>query len=164
MRFGGGPHETHYSDCVIAIRIDTCNDDVRFREAGHGAHPGAGRHGDSGQGRTRPRAYGPRRPWPPLRMGQRPQPSLWLAPSSLTSGYSLQVAFAIHCPGDSEMQRSGRSRLNGAACSVDPGDARRVSPSGGQPKPISTAMRIRSEWFLAPSFCLSSDVVLATVL
>ena len=30
--------------------------------------------------------------------------------------------------------------------------------------PISTAIRIRSEWFLAPSFCLSREVVLATVL
>src|ERR1700712_3151307 len=30
--------------------------------------------------------------------------------------------------------------------------------------PISTAIRIRSEWFLAPSFCFSSEVVLATVL
>ena len=30
--------------------------------------------------------------------------------------------------------------------------------------PISTAMRMRSEWFLAPSFCFSSDVVFATVL
>lgn len=34
----------------------------------------------------------------------------------------------------------------------------------GQFIPISTAIRIRSEWFLAPSFCLSRDVVLATVL
>ena len=34
----------------------------------------------------------------------------------------------------------------------------------GHLKPISTAIRIRSEWFFAPSFCLSSDVVLATVL
>ena len=33
-----------------------------------------------------------------------------------------------------------------------------------QPRSISTAIRIRSEWFLAPSFCLSSEVVLATVL
>ena len=33
-----------------------------------------------------------------------------------------------------------------------------------QPNPISTAIRIKSEWFLAPSFCLSSEVVLATVL
>jgi hypothetical protein len=33
-----------------------------------------------------------------------------------------------------------------------------------QPSSISTAIRIRSEWFLAPSFCLSRDVVLATVL
>ncbi len=35
---------------------------------------------------------------------------------------------------------------------------------GIQLRPISTAIRMRSEWFLAPSFCLSSDVVLATVL
>ena len=34
----------------------------------------------------------------------------------------------------------------------------------GQVKSISTAIRIRSEWFLAPSFCFSSEVVLATVL
>ncbi|MBA3651685.1 MAG: hypothetical protein H0W66_09455 [Chthoniobacterales bacterium] len=34
----------------------------------------------------------------------------------------------------------------------------------GQPSPISTAIRIRSEWFLAPSFCFSIEVVLATVL
>src|SRR5690242_16673721 len=33
-----------------------------------------------------------------------------------------------------------------------------------QPRSISTAIRIRSEWFFAPSFCLSSEVVLATVL
>jgi hypothetical protein len=33
-----------------------------------------------------------------------------------------------------------------------------------QPRPISTAIRIRSEWFFAPSFCLSNEVVLATVL
>ena len=37
-------------------------------------------------------------------------------------------------------------------------------PAAGQPIPISTAIRIRSEWFLAPSFCLSREVVLATVL
>ena len=36
--------------------------------------------------------------------------------------------------------------------------------SDRQPRPISTAIRIRSEWFLAPSFCFSSDVTLATVL
>jgi hypothetical protein len=34
----------------------------------------------------------------------------------------------------------------------------------GQPIPIATAIRIRSEWLFAPSFCLRSDVVLATVL
>ena len=33
-----------------------------------------------------------------------------------------------------------------------------------QPIDISTAIRIRSEWFLAPSFCFKSEVVLATVL
>ncbi len=31
-------------------------------------------------------------------------------------------------------------------------------------RPISTAMRIRSEWLFAPSFCFSKEVVLATVL
>ncbi len=36
--------------------------------------------------------------------------------------------------------------------------------AAAQSIPISTAMRMRSEWFLAPSFCFSSDVVLATVL
>jgi hypothetical protein len=35
---------------------------------------------------------------------------------------------------------------------------------GHQLIPISTAILIRSEWFLAPSFCFSRDVVLATVL
>ena len=35
---------------------------------------------------------------------------------------------------------------------------------GRQFIPISTAILIRSEWFLAPNFCLSRDVVLATVL
>ena len=38
------------------------------------------------------------------------------------------------------------------------------SLAGRQFMPISTAIRIRSEWFLAPSFCLSREVVLATVL
>jgi len=33
-----------------------------------------------------------------------------------------------------------------------------------QASSISTAIRTRSEWFFAPSFCLSRDVVLATVL
>jgi hypothetical protein len=33
-----------------------------------------------------------------------------------------------------------------------------------QPRSISTAIRIRSEWFFALSFCLSNEVVLATVL
>ena len=36
--------------------------------------------------------------------------------------------------------------------------------SGRQFSPISTAIRIRSEWLFAPSFCLSNEVVLATVL
>ena len=36
--------------------------------------------------------------------------------------------------------------------------------SGRQSSPISTAIRIRSEWLFAPSFCLSNEVVLATVL
>src|SRR5689334_11704154 len=52
----------------------------------------------------------------------------------------------------------GRSRPTGATCSTPAG------PDAVQPNPISTAIRIRSEWFLAPSFCFSSEVVLATVL
>ena len=45
----------------------------------------------------------------------------------------------------------------------------RAAPAGapqhpGQFIPISTAILIKSEWFLAPNFCLSRDVVLATVL
>lgn len=50
------------------------------------------------------------------------------------------------------------SRPSGAAGSAG-SERQRVQPSS-----ISTAIRIRSEWFLAPSFCLSSEVVLATVL
>ncbi len=52
--------------------------------------------------------------------------------------------------------RAGRA--NGAASSVF------SKFSDSQLRPISTAMRIRSEWFLAPSFCFSIDVMLVTVL
>ena len=61
------------------------------------------------------------------------------------------------------MQRCERSRPQ--ARPVQPALNWRAWSSGEvQPNPISTAIRIRSEWFLAPSFCLSSEVVLATVL
>ena len=50
---------------------------------------------------------------------------------------------------DGRADRRGQFSLQAVAC---------------QPSPISTAIRIRSEWFLAPSFCFSSEVVLATVL
>jgi hypothetical protein len=56
-----------------------------------------------------------------------------------------------HCPGKGEFQMIGRA-LRGRSLFF------------GQPNPISTAIRIRSEWFLASSFCFSSEVVLATVL
>ena len=63
-----------------------------------------------------------------------------------------------HCPNESRHQRYGPSRR-----AARPVQIFRQSDSC-QPRPISTAIRIRSEWFFAPSFCLSSDVVLATVL
>ena len=63
-----------------------------------------------------------------------------------------------HCPNESRHQRYGRSRR-----AARPVQISRQSDAH-QPRPISTAIRIRSEWFFAPSFCLSSEVVLATVL
>jgi hypothetical protein len=67
----------------------------------------------------------------------------------------LVLLSSIHCPDESRHRRYGRSRRQ--ARPVQFSDA-------GQPSSISTAIRIRSEWFLAPSFCFSSEVVLATVL
>lgn len=67
----------------------------------------------------------------------------------------LVLLSSIHCPDESRQRRYGRSRPTGAASSIS---------DTGQPSSISTAIRIRSEWFLAPSFCFSSEVVLATVL
>ena len=62
---------------------------------------------------------------------------------------------SIHCPDESRHRWYGRPRRQ----------ARPVQfPDAGQPNSISTAIRIKSEWFLAPSFCFSSEVVLATVL
>jgi hypothetical protein len=67
--------------------------------------------------------------------------------------------FVIPLPG----RQANAGDANGRARAARP-----VLPSlkcnNPQPNPISTAMRIRSEWFFAPSFCLSSEVVLATVL
>ena len=74
------------------------------------------------------------------------------------------VVFAFrhsHCPDDRRIAAtrsvapSRRGRFSGSGAN---------DSAGAQPSPISTAIRIRSEWFLAPSFCLSSEVVLATVL
>ena len=61
---------------------------------------------------------------------------------------------STHCP-DAATRSVGRT-----GCILE----QPVRPLTGQFIPISTAIRIRSEWFLAPSFCLSNDVVLATVL
>ena len=73
-------------------------------------------------------------------------------------------AFVTHCPDDS----ANGSDANGRALKARPVrpalNWRAWSSGEVQPSPISTAIRIRSEWFLAPSFCLSRDVVLATVL
>lgn len=62
---------------------------------------------------------------------------------------------STHCPGARPCRSVGRT-----GCILE----QPVRPLTGQFIPISTAIRIRSEWFLAPSFCLSRDVVLATVL
>src|SRR6266536_4080400 len=75
----------------------------------------------------------------------------------------------LHWPGESDVQCRGRSRPTGAAGSLWRSSKelqawRETSLVRNQPNPISTAIRIRSEWFLAPSFCFSSEVVLATVL
>lgn len=78
---------------------------------------------------------------------------------------SLEFAFAIPLPGRMRMaaMRTGRAPqarpVQRATNAGAPPNEKRVQPSS-----ISTAIRIRSEWFLAPSFCLSSEVVLATVL
>ena len=73
---------------------------------------------------------------------------------SLQFGIAILIARAMH-----ELQRRER---------VAPARRGRFSSIcnayRAQPNPISPAIRIRSEWFLAPSFCLSSEVVLATVL
>ena len=77
---------------------------------------------------------------------------------AITDKPSLDSRSPFHCPGERELQRQER---------VAPARRGRFGPpsaDGAQPSPISTAIRIRSEWFLAPSFCLSSEVVLATVL
>ena len=62
-----------------------------------------------------------------------------------------------HCPNESRRRdMDGRADRRGQSFPA--------VVAGRQPRPISTAIRIRSEWFLAPSFCFSSEVVLATVL
>ena len=75
---------------------------------------------------------------------------------------SLLHCRVTNCPDDARMKatRTGRAL---EARPVRPALNRRAV-QGLQPSPISTAIRIRSEWFLAPSFCFSRDVVLATVL
>lgn len=71
----------------------------------------------------------------------------------------------VSADGVSRRPRIARTR-GGADPSAEPAASwsSRFGPWRCQFIPISTAIRIRSEWFLAPSFCLSRDVVLATVL
>jgi hypothetical protein len=66
------------------------------------------------------------------------------AVTAITDKYSLDSLIVIHCPGDTRMtatrtvapSRRGRFNLpNTDGCDTD----------GGQPSPISTAIRIRSE-------------------
>jgi len=157
--------ETHRPDWS---RLDCFagHERIRFRQARHGAD-GRGRGiGHSGQAwtRSRPRASyasGTRTslrmapgPWSPqARLAQGPRP-----PPLTTTLRWIRVRHPIaramrKCSG------TNGSRPRGAA-----GSAGRERCTRLQPSSISTAIRIRSEWFLAPSFCLSSEVVLATVL
>lgn len=70
-------------------------------------------------------------------------------------------AVSMHCPA----ARRDHSAPTEPACILEqPVRCSGRQCPGRQFMPISTAIRIRSEWFFAPSFCLSRDVVLATVL
>jgi hypothetical protein len=69
---------------------------------------------------------------------------------------SPDAAFIDPLPRCKQHRRRGRSRQQARPV--------RLLAEAGQPRPISTAIRIKSEWFFAPSFCLSSEVMLATVL
>jgi hypothetical protein len=154
-------HETYRSD-RRGIDCLAGNDLVRFGQNWHRAPDWAGRRRDSGQARrtwpSRPWAPGPR---PSLRMVPGPRSSQMASPSSPSPLVSFRCnsPSPSHCPGDTQIAaaRTGRAH-NGAAGSAV------IWTTDAQPNPISTAIRIRSEWFLAPSFCLSRDVVLATVL
>ncbi len=76
-------------------------------------------------------------------------------------GRRMVSALSMHCPAERRDRSAPPNRLHPeAAGSASPG---RQCP-GRQFIPISTAILIKSEWFFAPSFCLSRDVVLATVL
>src|SRR4051812_40480457 len=81
-----------------------------------------------------------------------------IAATITDNGFSPSAACVDPLPRRKQAPADGRSRLTGAACSTP------ARPVAVQPNLISTAIRIRSEWFLAPSFCFSSEVVLATVL
>jgi hypothetical protein len=85
-----------------------------------------------------------------------------IAATTTTSEVSLSSLFVIPIARTTrEWQRRERSRREARPVRCF---RRRLDLVGAQPSPISTAIRIRSEWFLAPSFCFSSEVVLATVL
>jgi hypothetical protein len=65
-----------------------------------------------------------------------------------------------------DVSSAGLVAPHGAASSIRIRLVGLVLPGGSapQPRPSSTAIRIRSEWFFAPSLCFSKDVRLATVL
>jgi hypothetical protein len=93
---------------------------------------------DSGEGpRPRPRPYASRRPRPSLWMGQRPWAPLRLAPSPPL----LEASLVSHCPDESELPVTGTGRAPDAASSA----LHRTAAMAGQPRPISTAIRIKSE-------------------
>src|SRR6266545_8166724 len=81
-----------------------------------------------------------------------------------TAAFTDARAFAGYCFCRSIARtRANAGDMDGRANRRDQFSLFRGSDAG-QPSPISTAIRIRSEWFFALSFCLSSEVVLATVL
>jgi hypothetical protein len=82
------------------------------------------------------------------------------------TGITRTSAFVIFARAKIDVSSAGLVAPHGAASSIWIRLVGLVLPGGSaaQPRPSSTAIRIRSEWFFAPSFCFSKDVRLATVL
>lgn len=160
LRPGGDKYEMQTIRCSGGVRGARAGS-ARVGEAWGSARQhaaGARRCRASGEVRTRARpwTYASRRPRPPLWMAQRPRTPLRLASSPPLLGASL----VNHCPNESGVS-GGR---NWPRPPTRPVRLRIETLIPDQPRPISTAIRIKSEWFFALSFCFSREVVLATVL